>query len=53
MAMVDLMEFDILQEEDFQAMTFDSGIIVKDFDPTNFVMPSEGDVSLEIGRAHV
>ena len=46
MAMVDLMDFDILQEEDFQAMTFDSGIIVKDFDPTNFVMPSEGDVSL-------
>ena len=46
MAMVDLMDFDVLQEEDFQAMTFDSGIIVKDFDPTNFVMPSEGDVSL-------
>ena len=44
--MVDLMDFDILQEEDFQAMTFDSGIIVKDFDPTNFTMPSEGDVTL-------
>ena len=46
MSVLNLMDFDILQEQDFDAMTFDSGIIVKDFDPTNFVMPSEGDVSL-------
>lgn len=46
MAMVNLMDFDILQESDFNAMVFDSGIIVKDFDPDNWTMPSEGDVSV-------
>lgn len=46
MAMVNLMDFDILQEADFNAMVFDSGILVKDFDPNNYVMPSEGDVSV-------
>lgn len=46
MAMVNLMDFDILQESDFNAMVFDSGILVKDFDPDNYVMPSEGDVSV-------
>lgn len=46
MAMVNLMDFDILQESDFNAMTFDSGILVKDFDPDNWTMPSEGDVSV-------
>lgn len=46
MAMVNLMDFDILQESDFNAMVFDSGIIVKDFDPDNWEMPSEGDVSV-------
>lgn len=46
MAMVNLMDFDILQESDFNAMVFDSGIIVKDFDPNNWTMPSEGDVSV-------
>ena len=46
MAMVNLMDFDILQESDFNGMVFDSGILVKDFDPDNYVMPSEGDVSV-------
>lgn len=46
MAMVNLMNFDILQESDFNAMVFDSGIIVSDFDPDNWEMPTEGDVSI-------
>lgn len=46
MATVNLMDFDILQEADFNAMVFDSGILVKDFDPDNYVMPSEGDISV-------
>lgn len=43
---MNILDFDILQEQDFEDMTFDSGVIVKDFDPSNFVMPSEGDVSI-------
>ena len=46
MAMVNLMDFDILQESDFNAMVFDSGILVKDFDPDNYTPPAEGDVSV-------
>ena len=46
MAKVNLMDFDILQESDFNAMVFDSGIIVTDFDPDNWEMPSEGDVAV-------
>ena len=46
MAMVNLMDFDILQESDFNAMVFDSGILVKNFDPDNYTPPAEGDVSV-------
>ena len=46
MAKVNLMDFDILQESDFNAMVFDSGILVKDFDPDNYTPPAEGDVSV-------
>lgn len=46
MSEMNILDFDILQKQDFEEMTFDSGVIVKDFDPSNFVMPSEGDISI-------
>ena len=44
--MLNLMDFEIIEKSDFDSMTFDSGIIVKDLDMTNFTMPSEGDILL-------
>lgn len=46
MSMINLMDFEIIQKSDFDSMVFDSGIIVKDLDMTNFTMPSEGDILL-------
>lgn len=41
---IDLMQWDIITEENFNAMQFDSGVLVKNFDPTTFELPGEGDI---------
>lgn len=43
--MINLMDLEIVTKEDFDEMTFDSGVVVKDFDPTaTFTPPAEGDL---------
>lgn len=44
--MIDLMDYEIIQESDVNNTGYDSAVIVKDFDPTNFVAPAEGDLLL-------
>lgn len=44
--MINLMDYDILTKDDFLSMAYGGAIIVKDFDPTTFVPPAEGDVAL-------
>ena len=46
MANTNLVEWDIITEADFNEMQFDSGVIVKNFDPTTFEMPDEGDLEV-------
>lgn len=41
---INLMDWDIITEDDFEDMQFDSGVIVKNFDPSSFKKPSEGDL---------
>lgn len=41
--MINLMDYDILTKADFEDMAYGSGILVKDFDPTTFEPPAEGD----------
>ena len=45
MSTLDLTHWDIITEEDFQGMQFDSGVLIKNFDPTTFVTPAEGDIA--------
>lgn len=42
--MIDLMDYEIIQEQDVNNTAYDSAVIVKDFDPTNFTPPAEGDL---------
>lgn len=42
--MINLMDYDILTKEDFESMAYGGAILVKDFDPTTFTPPAEGDV---------
>lgn len=44
--MLNLMDFEIIEKADFDSMTFDSGVIVKNLDMTNFTLPGEGDILL-------
>lgn len=44
--MLNLMDYDILTKEDFQSMAYGAALLVKDFDPTTFVPPAEGDLAL-------
>lgn len=41
---VNLMDYEIVQESDINGAVYDSAVIVKDFDPTNFTPPAEGDL---------
>lgn len=41
---LNITDWNVITEEDFNAMQFDSGFIVKDFDPTNFTVPSHSDL---------
>lgn len=41
--MINLMDYDILTKADFEDMAYGSGILVKNFDPTTFEPPAEGD----------
>lgn len=42
--MIDLMDYEIVQESDVNSTAFDTAVIVKDFDPENFTPPAEGDL---------
>lgn len=44
--MINLMDYDILTKNDFESMAYGGAIIVKNFDPTTFTPPAEGDVAL-------
>lgn len=44
--MVNLLDYDILTKDDFLSMAFGAALLVKDFDPTTFTPPAEGDVAL-------
>lgn len=44
--MINLMDYDILTKDNFLTMAYGGAIIVKDFDPTTFTPPAEGDVAL-------
>ena len=44
MGMLNITEWDIITEEQFASMVFDSGVIVKDFDPTTFTVPDADDI---------
>lgn len=46
---LDLTTWELLTEADFDAMQFDSGIFVKNFDPTDFSAPAEGDQLFSTG----
>ena len=42
--MINLTDYDILTKDDFLSMAYGGAILVKDFDPTTFTPPAEGDV---------
>lgn len=44
--MINLLDYDILTKDDFMSMAYGSAILVKDFDPTTFTPPAEGDTFL-------
>ena len=46
---LDLTNWELLTEEDFNSMVFDSGVFVKNFDPSKFTTPSESDVLFSTG----
>lgn len=46
---LDLTNWELLTEEDFNSMVFDSGVFVKNFDPSQFTTPSESDVLFSTG----
>ena len=39
--MINLMDYELVQLSDINGTVYDSGVIVKDFDPTNFTPPAE------------
>ena len=41
---MNLMDYELVQESDINGTVYDSGVIVKDFDPTSFAPPAEGDL---------
>jgi hypothetical protein len=43
-AMINITEWNAITEEDFNAMQFDSGFIVKNFDPDTFTTPTHDDI---------
>lgn len=46
---LDLTQWELLTEEDFNSMVFDSGVFVKNFDPEQFTTPSENDILFSTG----
>ena len=42
--MINITDWSVITEADFNAMQFDSGFIVKDFDPTTFTVPDHDDI---------
>jgi hypothetical protein len=44
MGMVNITEWDVIGEDEFASMVFDSGVLIKDFDPTNFTEPDAEDI---------
>ena len=46
---LDLTNWELLTEEDFNSMVFDSGVFVKNFDSSQFTTPSESDVLFSTG----
>jgi hypothetical protein len=44
--MINLLDYDILTKDDFYSMAYGSAVLVKNFDPTTFAPPAEGDVFL-------
>lgn len=42
--MINLLDYDILTKDNFLSMAYGGAILVKDFDPTTFTPPAEGDV---------
>lgn len=44
MAMVNPMAWDVISQAEFAGMTFDSGVIVKNFNPATFTAPSADDI---------
>jgi hypothetical protein len=46
---LDLTQWELLTEKDFNSMVFDSGVFVKNFDPEQFTTPSESDVLFATG----
>lgn len=46
---LDLTNWELLTEKDFNSMIFDSGVFVKNFDPSQFTTPSESDVLFATG----
>lgn len=46
---LDLTQWELLTEKDFNSMLFDSGVFVKNFNPAQFTTPSESDVLFSTG----
>lgn len=46
---LDLTNWELLTEEDFNSMVFDSGVFVKNFNPEQFTTPSEDDILFSTG----
>lgn len=46
---LDLTEWELLTEEAFKAMLFDSGVFVKNFDATSITIPDEEDILFSTG----
>lgn len=44
MGMINLPEWDLITQDEFASMVFDSGIIVKNFNPATFTQPSASDI---------
>lgn len=44
MGMVNVLDWDIITQEEFASMAFDSGVIVKNFNPATFTTPSASDI---------
>lgn len=49
MSNLDLTQWDLLTEASFNSMLFDSGVFVKNFDPSDFAIPTEEDILFSTG----